>query len=139
MKKVSTFLAAMLVLLGSLSAQQLKSPKEFLGHEPGEAFTWHGDAVSYFKNIAGSSENVIYKSYGKTNEGRELGVVFVSSAENIKNIEELRKNNLINIGLLEGESSGKQIPFISRLGITLLLPFCCSKTSPQPKTSWRRS
>ncbi|MDP4224536.1 MAG: M14 family zinc carboxypeptidase, partial [Bacteroidota bacterium] len=53
-----------------------------------------------------------YREYGMTYEGRPLGVCFVSSAENIASLEELRKNNLIKTGLLEGSFTGKQIPFI---------------------------
>jgi hypothetical protein len=96
----------------SLSGQGIKSPAEFLGYEPGTQFTFHHIAVEYFRYVAEISPLVEYRSYGVTWEGRPLGVCFVSSEENIKNLEELRKNNLIKTGLLKGEFTGKQVPFI---------------------------
>ena len=34
------------------------------------------------------------EQYGQTNEGRPLLLAFISSAENIANLENIRKNNL---------------------------------------------
>jgi hypothetical protein len=53
-----------------------------------------------------------YREYGTTYEGRSLGVCFVSSEENLANLDVYRKNNLIKAGLLEGNFTGKQVPFI---------------------------
>jgi len=69
-------------------------------------------AVEYFKYIADISPLAEYREYGTTNEGRPLGVCFISTAENLTNLEEYRKNNLIKTGLLTGGFTGKQIPFI---------------------------
>ena len=55
---------------------------------------------------------VQYREYGNTYEGRTLAVCFVSTPENIAKIEEYRKNNLIKAGLMKGEFTGRQIPFI---------------------------
>jgi hypothetical protein len=112
MKK--SFLLLFLVLNTGLflNGQPVKSPDDFLGYELGTQFTWHQRAVDYFKYIADASPLAEYVSYGKTNEGRTLGVCFVSTEENLRNLEEYRKNNLIKTGLLKGESTGKQIPFI---------------------------
>ena len=41
-----------------------------------------------------------------------MGVCIVSSEENLSNLEEYRKNNLIKTGLSEGAFTGKQIPII---------------------------
>ncbi|HUS87564.1 MAG TPA: M14 family metallopeptidase [Bacteroidales bacterium] len=112
MKKTQAFIFALTLILTSASAQDLKSPADYLGYELGTQFTMHNEAVSYVKYIADNSEQVIYETYGKTYEGRELIVAFISSRENIQDLEQLRKNNLINIGLLDGEAAGKQIPFI---------------------------
>ena len=108
------FVAALLgfVLLPSLKSQTIKSPAEFLGYEPGTQFTYHHDAVEYFRYIADASPLAEYREYGKTNEGRTLGVCIVSSKENLDNLEEYRKNNLIKTGLLKGEFTGKQVPFV---------------------------
>jgi hypothetical protein len=95
-----------------LNSQIIKSPDEFLGYELGTRFTFHYMAVEYFKYVSEASARVQYTEYGKTYEGRTLGVCFISSEENLSSLEELRKNNLYKTGLLKGESRGKQVPFI---------------------------
>lgn len=112
MKKL---LLTVIIIFSSIAitkSQTLKSPDEFLGYELGTQFTYHHKAVEYFKYIADNSALAIYKEYGSTNEGRPLGVCFVSTEENLKNLEQYRKNNLIKTGFLSGEISGKQVPFI---------------------------
>ena len=105
--------ALVLSLITSVSySQTIQSPDEFLGYKLGTQFTYHHKAVEYFKYIADISPLAEYKEYGITNEGRTLGVCFVSTSENLANIDQYRKNNLIKTGLLKGEIAGKQIPFI---------------------------
>ena len=93
-------------------SQTIKSPGEFLGYEPGTQFTYHHRAVEYFKYIAEISSMAEYREYGTTYEGRPLGVCFISTEENLSKLEEYRKNNLIKTGLLKGELTGKQLPFV---------------------------
>ena len=103
----------LLVSIISLSSgQQIKSPDEFLSYQLGTRFTWHHKAVEYFRYVAEASPMVEYRSYGESYEDRPLGVCIVSSEDNLKNLEELRRNNLIKAGLAEGEFTGKQVPFI---------------------------
>ena len=103
---------AIFILLLNINSQTIKTPGEFLGYEPGTQFTFHHRAVEYFRYVAEVSAIAEYREYGKTYEGRPLGVCIVSSEENLANLEEYRKNNLIKTGLLEGEFTGKQVPFI---------------------------
>ena len=111
MKKIY-LLSALLISLFNAHAQDIKSPEEFLGFELGTQFTLHHQALDYFKYVAENSDYVRYHSYGKTYEGRELAVVFISTPENLSDLEQLRKNNLINTGFMEGEKGEKQIPFV---------------------------
>jgi hypothetical protein len=77
------------------SKSQLKSPEDFLGYKIGTHFTPHWKVVNYFNHVAASSPALVkLQSYGNTNEGRPLVVAFVSTAENIQNLENIRKNNL---------------------------------------------
>jgi hypothetical protein len=103
---------ALALTISTSHSQSIKSPDEFLGYELGTQFTYHQKAVNYFRYIAENSPMVDYREYGTSYEGRPLGVCFVSSEENLANLEEYRKNNLIKTGLLKGEFTGKQIPFI---------------------------
>lgn len=112
MKKISLFLVIILLTCNSINSQTVKSPGEFLGYELGTQFTFHQRAADYFKYVAEASPLAEYLSYGATYEGRPLGVCFISTEENLRNLEEYRKNNLIKTGLLKGEFTGKQIPFI---------------------------
>ena len=106
------FVTALSFFIFSTYAQEIKSPGEFLGYEPGTQFTLHHQALEYFRYIADNSDKVLYQKYGKTNEGRELAVVFISSAGNLAKLEEFRKNNLVNTGFLEGEKGKSQMPFV---------------------------
>ncbi len=106
-----TIFISSLILVYS-NAQTIKTPDEFLGYELGTQFTFHYRAVEYFKYIAENSPLAEYREYGTSYEGRPLGVGIISSEENLANLEEYRKNNLIKTGLLQGNFTGKQIPFI---------------------------
>jgi len=82
-----------------ISAQQLQNPSEFLGYKLGSRFTRHHKVVDYFKYIAQNTDKVQFQKYGVTNELRTLAVVYVSSANNIKNLETIRKQHLTNAGI----------------------------------------
>lgn len=112
MKKTSLFLLIILVSVLSVNGQVIKPPDEFLGYELGTQFTFHQRAVDYFKYVGDASPFADWVNYGTTYEGRPLGVCFISTEENLGNIEEFRKNNLIKTGLMKGVFTGKQIPFI---------------------------
>jgi hypothetical protein len=112
MKKIFLSAFTSLLIISSLQSQTIKSPDEFLGYELGTQFTYHHRAVEYFKYVADNSPMALYREYGTTYEGRPLLVCFISSKENLDNLEEYRKNNLIKTGLLKGDFTGKQIPII---------------------------
>lgn len=74
---------------------QLKSPEEFLGYKIGTRYTPHWRVVSYFQYVAQSLPgNVKLQQYGETNEHRPLYLAFISSTENMSNLENIRLNNL---------------------------------------------
>ena len=92
-----------LFLLFTLVLQsQIQSPKEYLGYSPGTNFSRHHQVVDYFKHLETGSEALQLQSYGKTNEGRLLQLVFISSPENLKNLESIRKTHLQNSGIEKG-------------------------------------
>ena len=112
MKRVFSAIVLILSVCQFISSQTIQTPEQFLGYELGTQFTYHHRAVDYFKYVASISPQVKYIKYGTTYEGRELGVCIVSAEENLKDLEELRNNNLMKTGLQEGSFTGKQIPFI---------------------------
>lgn len=94
--KKSLLLFALLAMAKGL-AQELKSPSEFLGYELGTQFTRHHEVVDYYQYLAKSApDRVQLTEYGRTNERRPLLLVYVSSAENIKNLEDIRKEHMKN-------------------------------------------
>ena len=112
MRRVFVLILTVCFIFQTLKSQSIKSPAEFLGYELGSKFTFHHDAVGYFKYIAEASAVAEYREYGTTYEGRPLGVCIISSQENLSHLEDYRKNNLIKTGLAKGEFTGKQLPFI---------------------------
>lgn len=78
---------------------QLKSPSEFLGYELGSKFTRHYKVVQYFDYLSKNSDKLIFTEYGTTNELRSLNIAYISSAENLKKLEQIRKQHLSNTGI----------------------------------------
>ena len=83
-------------------AQTIQSPSEYLGYELGSRFTRHHKVVDYFKYITNISNNVQLIKYGETNEHRPLYISFISTKENIENLEQIRTTNLKRTGILQG-------------------------------------
>ncbi|RYG28318.1 MAG: zinc carboxypeptidase, partial [Chitinophagaceae bacterium] len=92
-KKISLLIGS--VLLGLMSFAQLKSPEAFLGYKIGTRYTPHWKVVSYFQYVAQTlPATVKLEQYGETNEHRPLYTAFISTADNISNLENIRQNNL---------------------------------------------
>ena len=88
-------LLALLVAIAFAPNAQLKSPTDFLGYKIGSRYTPHWKIVNYFNYVAATSSSVVkLQQYGQTNEGRPLLAAFISSPENISNLENIRKNNM---------------------------------------------
>lgn len=87
------FFSFLLLLITGISFAQLKSPEEFLGYKIGSRYTPHFKLVNYFNHVAANS-NIKLEQYGETNEGRPLLLAFISSSDNMKNLEAIRINNL---------------------------------------------
>ncbi|WP_190808284.1 M14 family zinc carboxypeptidase [Flagellimonas sp. S3867] len=82
-------------LFSIVSTAQLQSPSEFLGYELGTEFTRHHEVVDYYEYLAKEApDRVKLTVYGQTNERRPLLLVYVSSAENISNLESIRQEHL---------------------------------------------
>ena len=92
--------------LSSLQAQSdLKSPSEFLGYQLGSQWTPHYRVMDYVRHVGILSPLVQVEPYGKTYEGRELVLGYITSESNQENLEQIRRSNLMRVGLIEGNAS----------------------------------
>ncbi len=98
-----------LFLFKITQSQEIKSPSEFLGYNLGEKFTRHHQVVDYFKHLSISSELIKMIPYGLTNEERELNLVFLSSKDNLDNLELIRKTHLQNTGIIKGPKNNDNV------------------------------
>jgi len=99
-------------MVSSQLLAQLQSPSEFIGYSINKRYPWHFQAVNYIKYLDQISPQVKIEKYGETFEGRPLYLMYVSSNENIQNLEKIRQNNLQKAGLLE-ENNAQKIPAIA--------------------------
>lgn len=87
--------AVLLAFLYQYSFAQLQTPEQFLGYKIGTHFTPHYRIVEYVKSVAAASPSIMkLQQYGATNEGRPLFAAFISSEQNITNLEAIRTANL---------------------------------------------
>src|SRR5689334_17656658 len=68
------------------------SPKDVLGHHIGEPkkLTYYADILKFYRALAAATPRVKVQSIGKSNEGRDLIVVYVGSDESIRNLDTYR-------------------------------------------------
>ena len=72
----------------------IPTPKDVLGYYIGAPakLTYYAGILKYYRALAKASPRVKVETIGKSDEGRELVVVWVSSDENIKNLQHNRDN-----------------------------------------------
>ncbi|HEV8208787.1 MAG TPA: hypothetical protein VGP77_01645, partial [Vicinamibacterales bacterium] len=70
----------------------IPSPKDVLGHHIGEPkkLTYYSDTLKYYRALAAATPCVKMQTIGKSNENRELAIVYVGSDESIRNLETYR-------------------------------------------------
>ncbi len=74
--------------------KSVPAPAEILGHEVGEWHVSHDKLYWYMKTLAETSERVSLQQYARSHEQRPLVVLTISSKDNMKNIETIRKEHL---------------------------------------------
>ena len=76
----------------------IPTPKEVLGSHIGapQKLTYYADILKYYRALAAATPRVKVETIGKSDEGRELVVVWVSSDTNIKALQ-LNRDNLAKL------------------------------------------
>ncbi|MEM6720151.1 MAG: M14 metallopeptidase family protein [Bacteroidota bacterium] len=114
MRRHIVILLSFFFISTTIFSQNIQSPDEFLGYELGTRFTNHYRLVDYFQYLAKNSDMVQLEEYGKTNEHRLLQIAYISTAENLGNLESIRKNHLANAGISTAEGTAdKAIVWLS--------------------------
>jgi hypothetical protein len=69
-------------------------PKDILGYHIGApgTLTYYADSLRYYRALAAASPRVHIETIGQSDENRELVVVWVSSDDNIRNLQQNRDN-----------------------------------------------
>jgi len=69
-------------------------PKDVLGYHIGapQKLTYYADIIKYYRALAAASPRVRVETIGKSDEDRELVVVWISSESNMKNLQQNRDN-----------------------------------------------
>jgi hypothetical protein len=82
------------------------SPKDVLGHHIGApaTLTYYADILRYYRALAAATPRVTVETIGKSDEDRELVVVWVSSDDNMRTLQRNR-DNLARIADPRGLSS----------------------------------
>src|SRR5919198_851164 len=72
----------------------IPSPKDVLGYHIGAPakLTYYADILKYYRALAAATPRVKVETIGRSDEDRELVVVWVSSDENIRNLQRNRDN-----------------------------------------------
>ncbi|WP_372949862.1 M14 family zinc carboxypeptidase [Mariniphaga sp.] len=93
-KKVLTSLVLVFFLFFTLKAQ-IPTPAEHFGFTPGDdrMLFLYEDLMDYMKKLEQASPMVHIEEIGQTEMERPMYIVFVSSEENIQNLESLRQIN----------------------------------------------
>ena len=76
----------------------IPTPKQFFGHEIGEQHVSYDLAAAYMKQLAQKSDRIVVEERGRTYQYRPILFLYISSPNNLANLETIRQNhqNLCN-------------------------------------------
>jgi len=76
-----------------LGFAQIPTPESVLGHKPGDDFylATYEDALGYFKKLAASSKRIKLVQVGKTTQGRDWYMAFISTPENLAQLDHYKE------------------------------------------------
>lgn len=94
MKNILLFILLGMLCIG-IKAQNLQSPKQFFGFEPGSdrmLFSYE-KLIEYLKMAELNSDRLKLEEIGKSPMGKPMYIAFISSADNIANLNSLKEIN----------------------------------------------
>ena len=98
---------------------EISTPQEVLGYVPGEWHVTHDLLVAYMKTLAEESPRITIENRGTTYEGRPLLLMVITSEENQKNIDQIRKNH-VDLTMANSESiKTSEMPIVVYQGFSI--------------------
>ncbi|HEU0138173.1 MAG TPA: M14 metallopeptidase family protein [Bryobacteraceae bacterium] len=113
--------AVVLLCLVQFVRPAVPTPEEHLGYKPGADYKLadYSDIITYFQKLTASSDRVRLVEFGKSSHGKPAYVAFISSAENLRQLERYRDiSRRLALALVEDEeaqrlaSEGKAVVWI---------------------------
>lgn len=102
---------------GTKYNSNIPTPSKFFGHEVGEWHLTHDKLYFYMLELDQRSDRAIWEEYARSYEGRPLGQLIISSPENIRNIETLRKQHIsLCDPALNDNKNTENMPLFVKLG-----------------------
>ncbi len=96
------------MLATSVNGATVPTPLEHFGFDPGDDYKLanYSQITSYFEKLSHASERLRWVEFGKTSMGKPMYAAFISSPENLNNLDEYRENNRkLALGLVtDGEA-----------------------------------
>ncbi|MDH3224229.1 MAG: M14 family metallopeptidase, partial [Gemmatimonadota bacterium] len=85
------------LVAGPLAAQSIPSPEDYFGHVMGADRTLEGwdRLVSYYETVGNASDRLVVQEVGASTLGNPFLVIFVSSPENLANLDRLKALNAV--------------------------------------------
>ncbi|MBC7926623.1 MAG: hypothetical protein H7039_13285, partial [Bryobacteraceae bacterium] len=86
---------ALTCIFCALAPASVPTPKDHLGYEPGTDYKLasYNEIIGYFQKLAASSDRIRLVEYGKTSEGRPSYMAFLSSPENLRDLQRFKDIN----------------------------------------------
>ncbi len=71
------------------ASAQPPTPESVLGHKPGDDFhlATYEDSLAYFRKLAAASNRIKLVNVGKSTQGRDWFIAFISDPENLKQLD----------------------------------------------------
>ncbi len=95
------------------------TPQQFLGYEIGSRYTRHDQLVAYFNELARHSDKIKVEEIGRSYEGRPLLIATVTSAQNLQNLEALRRQHVTLIDPAQPLAAAGSSPVVVWLGYSV--------------------
>jgi hypothetical protein len=81
------------LLMAAAAAAEVPTPESVLGHKPGDDFylATYEDSLGYFRKLAASSNRIKLAEVGKTTQGRDWFIAFISNPENLAQLDHYKE------------------------------------------------